>query len=80
MDLMEADRVPLRKAPDNVGIVDVAITSLKNVGRNLNVLSGHSYLIVVLLPHVVLLRVLHLLFLAFSQLYCRRRSMIDSDI
>ena len=32
MDLMEADRVPLRKAPSNVGIVDVAITSPKVLG------------------------------------------------
>jgi len=28
---MEADRVPLRKASENVGIVNVAITSLKSV-------------------------------------------------
>ena len=63
MDLMEADRVPLRKAPGNVGIVDVAITSPKNTERNLDILNGHSYLILVLLPRVILPRVLHLLFL-----------------
>jgi len=50
VDLMEADIVPLRKAPSNVGIVDVAITSRKSAGRNLDVLSGHNYLILVLLP------------------------------
>ena len=64
VDLMEADIVPLRKAPDNVGIMDEAITSPKSVGRNLDVLSRHSYLILVLLLRVVLLRVFHLLFLA----------------
>ena len=37
-----------------------------------------SYLILVLLPRVVLLKVLHLLFMTLPQLYCRR-SMIDSD-
>ena len=79
VDLMEADRVPLRKAPDNIGIVDVAITSPKSVRRNLNVLSGHNYLILVLLLHVVLLRDLHLLFLPLPQLYYRNRSMIDYD-
>ena len=40
VDLMETDRVHLRKTPDNVGIVDVVITSLKSAGRNLDVLSG----------------------------------------
>jgi len=40
VDLMKADRVPLRKTPDNVGIVDVAITSPKSVERNLIDLSG----------------------------------------
>jgi len=64
VDLMEADRVPLRKTPSNVGIVDVIITSLKNAERNLVDLSGQSYLILVLMSHTVLLRVLHLLFLA----------------
>ena len=66
------------KAPSNVGIVDLAITSPKSAGRNLNVLSGHSYLILVLLPYMVLLKV-HLLFLTLPWLNCRRRSMIDSD-
>jgi len=66
MDLMEADRVPLRKAPNNVGIVDVAIKSPKSAGRNLDGLSGHNYLILVLLPRVVFLRAFHRLFLADS--------------
>ena len=76
-DLMEADRVPLRKAPDNVGIVDVVITYQKSVMRNLVDLSGHNYLILVLLPCVVLR--IHLLFLILPRLNCRRRNMIDSD-
>jgi len=59
-------RVSLRKAPDNVGIVDITITSPKSAGRNLNVLSGHNFLILVLLPRVVL-RVFHLLFMALSR-------------
>ena len=50
MDLIEANKMPLRKAPGNVNIVDVAITSPKSVGRNLDGMSGHSYLILVLLP------------------------------
>jgi len=54
VDLMEADIVPLKKAPGNVGIVDVAITSPKSTGRNLDVLSEHSYLILILLHRVVL--------------------------
>jgi len=79
VDLMEANRVHLRKAPGNVGIGDVAITSRKSAGRNLGVLSGHNYLILVLLSCVVLLRVLHLLFLVLPRLYCCMKSMIDSD-
>jgi len=67
------------KGPGNVDIMDVAITSPISVERNLDVLSGHNYLILVLLPRVVLLRVLHLAYLALPRLYCRRRSMIDSD-
>ena len=78
VNFMKADKMPLRKDPGNVGIVDVAITSPKSAGRNLDVLIEHIYLILVLLSHVVLLRV-HLLFLALPQWYCRRRSMIDSD-
>ena len=54
VDLMEADRVALRKASGNVGIVNVAITFPKNTGRNLDVLSEHSYLILILLHRVVL--------------------------
>ena len=72
-------RVSLRKARDNVDIVDITITSPKSAGRNLNVLSGHNYLILVLLLHVVLLRHLLLLFLPLPQLYYRKRSMIDYD-
>jgi len=79
VELIETNRVPLRKAPGNVGIVDVAITSPKSAERNLDVLSRRSYLILALLPHVVLLRVLHLLFLVLPRLYCRRKSMKDSD-
>jgi len=79
VDLMEADRVSLRKALSNVGLVDVVITSPKSVGRNLIDLIRHSYLILVLLLRVVLLRILHLLFLTFSLLYYRRRSKVDSD-
>jgi len=71
VDLMEADRVPLRKAPSNVGLVDVVITSPKSVERNLIDLIRHSYLILVLLLRVVLLKILHLLFLTFSRLYYR---------
>ena len=74
---MEADRVPLRRDLNNVGIVGAVITSLKSVRRNLIDLSGHNYLILVLLPRVVILRSLLPLFLALPQLYCRR-SMIDS--
>ena len=79
VDLMEADRVSLRKALSNVGLVDVVITSPKSVERNLIDLIRHSYLILVLLLRVVLLKILHLLFLTFSLLYYRRRSKIDSD-
>ena len=79
IDLMEAERVPLRKAYSNEGIVNIAITSLKSAGRNLDVMGRHNYLIMVLLPRVVLLRVLHLLFLSLLRLYYRKRSMIDSD-
>ena len=50
VDLTEADRVLLRKGPGNIGIVDVAITSPERARRNLDVLSGHNYLIIVLLP------------------------------
>jgi len=78
VDLMEADRVPLRKAPDNADIVDVAITSPKSARRNLVDLSGYNYLILIFLARVVLLR-FHLLFLALSRFYYRKRSMIDSE-
>jgi len=39
---IEADRVPLRKNPDDAGTVDVVITSPSSAGRNLVNLSGHS--------------------------------------
>ena len=51
---MEADKVPLRK-----DLMDAVITSPRSVGRNLVELSGHNYLILILLPRVVLLRTLH---------------------
>ena len=79
LGLMEADRVPMRKDPGNVGIIDALITSLRNAGRNLVDLSGHIYLILVLLTRVVFFRVLHLLFLTLPRLYCRMRSMVDSN-
>ena len=41
---MEADRVPLRKAPDNAGTVDAVIISPRSAGRNLVDLNGHNYL------------------------------------
>jgi len=47
---LEVNRVPLRKAPDNVDTVNVAITSPKSTGRNFVNLNGNSYLILVLLP------------------------------
>ena len=40
---MEAERVPLRKVPDNAGTVDAVITSPRSAGRNLVDLSGHSF-------------------------------------
>jgi len=61
VDLMEADKVSLRKASCNIGIMDVVITSPKSAGRNLVDLSGHSYLSLILLPRVLLLRFSHLL-------------------
>jgi len=38
------------KDSGNVGIVDTVTTFLKNAGRNLIDRSGHSYLILILLP------------------------------
>ena len=69
---MEADRVPLRKDPGNATTVYAVITSLRSAGRNLINLSGHNYLSLTLLLHVVLLRTIHplsSLFLDLSQLY-----------
>jgi len=48
------------KGHGNIRIVDVAITSPKSAKRNLDVLSGHIYLSLVLLPHVILLKIVHL--------------------
>ena len=79
MDLMEANRMPLRKIPDTVGIVKVVITSPKSAEKNLVDLSAHNYLNLIFLPRVVLLRSPHLLIRALPHLYYRRRSMIDSD-
>ena len=53
VDLLEADRVPLRKDP---GTVDAVITSPRSAERNLVDLSGHSYLSLILLLRVALLR------------------------
>jgi len=68
--------VPLRKDSGSVGTVNAVITSPKSAGRNLIDLSGHNYLILILLPCVVLLRSLHPLFLALLQLNYRIRSMM----
>ena len=56
---MEVDRVPLRKDPNNAGTVDAVITSPRSAGRNLVDLSGHSYLSMILLLRVALLRTIH---------------------
>jgi len=56
---MEADKVPLRKDPGNAGTVDAIITSPRSAERNLADLSGHSYLSMILLLHVALLRTIH---------------------
>jgi len=79
VDLIEVDIVPLRRAPGNIGIVDIVITSLKSTERNLVNLKRHNYLSQILLPYVVLLRSPPLLIRALQQLYCHRRCMIDSD-
>ena len=50
VDLMKANKVPLRKAPGNVGIVGIVITSSKSAGKNLIDLSGHNNLSLILLP------------------------------
>ena len=60
MARIEADKVPLRKIPNNAGTVDALITSPRSAGRNLVDLSGHSYLsLIILLLHVALLRTIH---------------------
>ena len=64
--LMKADKVPLRKDPGIVDTMDTVITSSKSAERNLVNLSGHNYLILILLPRVIILRSLHPLFLALS--------------
>ena len=79
VDLMEADIVPRRKILDNVGIMDVAITSSKNVERNLVDLSGHSLSDSGSPAPCGTSQVLHLLFMALPQLYCRRSMIVDSD-
>ena len=56
---MEAERVSLKKDPDNTGTVDAVITSLRSVGRNLVDLTGHSYLSLILLLRVALLTTIH---------------------
>ena len=72
MARMEADRVPLIKALGTAGTVDAVITSSRSAERNLVDLSGHSYLSLILLLYVALLRTIHpltLLFLSLPQLY-----------
>ena len=58
---MEANRVPLRKDPGNADTVDAVITSPRSAGRNLINLSSHSYLSLIFLLRVALLRTIHLL-------------------
>jgi len=77
VDPLEVDVVPLKKDPGNVSTVDAIITSPRSVGINLDNLSEHSYLILILLPCVLPVRSLHPLFLTLPLLYCRSRSMID---
>jgi len=72
MARIEADRVPLRKDPDNVGTVGAVITSSRSVGRNLVDLSGHNFLSLIPLLCVALLRTIRPLlplFLDLSRLY-----------
>ena len=69
---MEADRLPLRNDSDNAGTMDAVITSPRSVRRNLVDQNGHSYLSLILLLCVALLRTIHplpSLFLDLSQLY-----------
>ena len=67
MDLLEvnveADKVPLRNAFGNASTVDAIITSPRSAERNLVNLSGHNYLILILLLRVTLLRTIHSLLL-----------------
>ena len=69
---MEADRVPLRKDPDNAGTINALITSLRSAERNLIDLTRHNYLSLILLLRVALFRTIHPLpplFLDLSLLY-----------
>jgi len=75
MDLMETDRVPLNDPA--ICIMDVAITFPKSTGRNLDVLSGRNYLILVIFLPRVVLRVFHLLFLTLPRLYYRRSMIVE---
>jgi len=66
------DRVPLRKDPGNASTVDAIITSPRSAERNLIDLSGQSYLSLILLLRIALLRTIHslpLLFLDLPLLY-----------
>jgi len=56
---IEADRVPLRKDPDNAGTVDAVITSPRSAGKILVDLSGHNYLSLILLLRVALPMTIH---------------------
>ena len=79
---MEADRIPLIKVPDNAGTVDKVITSPRSVGRNLFDLSEHSYLSLILLLRVALLRTIHSLpplFLGSFTVVLTQMSMINID-
>ena len=67
---MEADKVPGRKDPDNVGTVDAVITSRRSAERNLVDLSGHSYLRLILLLRVVLFRSIYPLSPLFLIFHC----------
>ena len=69
---MEADRVLLGKNPGNADTVNAVITSLKSAGINLINLSGHSYLNLILLLRIAVLRTINPLpplFLDFPLLY-----------
>jgi len=70
------------KRPGNAGIVYAVITFTRSAGRNLVDLSGHSYLSLILLLRISLLRTicpLPPLFLDLPLLYWHMRNIIDFD-